>query len=138
MKRGLMMAAVLLTGCGQGAPDDQTALPVAPGQPDGRIFCAPPGEAEFRRTCSVDRVADGDGAILTVRLPDGGFHRLRASADGRAVEAADGAQPALVRRMGDRIEVEVGGARYRLPAVPAAAPGPEPDNASAPAVDAPD
>ncbi|PCD04688.1 hypothetical protein COC42_03895 [Sphingomonas spermidinifaciens] len=92
------------------------------------MFCAPPGEAEFRRTCSVDRIADDRGTLLTVRLPDGGFHRLRVGADGREIAAADGAEPAIVRSDGRRIEVEVGGARYRLPA--AAAPTEAPGNAT--------
>ncbi len=65
--------------------------------------------------CLVERTADAQGTVLTVRLPDGGFHRLRVAADGGGIAAADGAAPATVRSRGGVIEVEVGGARYRLP-----------------------
>ena len=55
--------------------------------------------------------------VLTIRHPDGGFRRLRITADGRGVIAADGAEPARVSVIGPAdIEVAVGGDRYRLPA----------------------
>lgn len=122
---GMLAAALLLSGCGGGeAPvADGNALAAieaetrAEAEADGRILCAPPGEAEFRRVCTVDRLADARGTLLTVRLPDGGFHRLRIADDGRGVVAADGSEAAVVKIAGDReIEVVIGGARYRLPA----------------------
>jgi hypothetical protein len=122
MKRMSMTLGLLLAGCGgegsDRAPDPGNPIAAAPkpGEPDGRIFCAPPGEAELRRMCAAERTEDARGTVLTVRLPDSGFHRLRVSADGRDIAAADGAAPAIVRTNGKVIEVEVGGARYRLPA----------------------
>jgi hypothetical protein len=78
-----------------------------------RIECRIGGAAQFDRFCTVER----DGADLTVRKPDGGFRRLRIVADGRGVEAADGAQPAVVTLLADRrIEVAIGGDAFRLPA----------------------
>ncbi len=121
MRGSIVAIGLLLAGCGgSDAPDQpqsvaEAAAP-APGAPDGRILCAPPGEAEFRRMCAVERAVDAKGTVLTVRLPDGGFHRLRVAADGRGIAAADGAALAIVRTRGAVIEVEVGGARYRLPA----------------------
>lgn len=123
MKYAIGILGLFLAACGGGGADGtRQAVPGAevaaapkPGEPDGRILCAPPGEAEFRRMCAVERADDAGGTILTVRLPDGGFHRLRVGADGRDIAAADGAAPAVVRMSGNAIEVEVGGARYRLP-----------------------
>lgn len=131
MKRTIMIAGLLVSACGGGGSEDGPGAPGAeiaaapkPGEPDGRIFCAPPGEAAFRRMCAVERTADAQGTILTVRLPDGGFHRLRVSANGRDIAAADGAAPAIVRTNGTVVEVEVGGARYRLPAAKEAGDAP--------------
>ncbi|WP_235536873.1 hypothetical protein [Sphingomonas sp. Root241] len=65
----------------------------------------------------MDRTETPNGVILTLRHPDGAFHRLQITRDGRGVIAADGAEPAKVTPLAaDRIEVELGGARYRLPA----------------------
>lgn len=122
MKHAIGILGLFLSACGGGGADGSQAVPGAevavapkPGEPDGRILCAPPGEGEFRRMCAVERSHDARGTILTVRLPDGGFHRLRVGADGHDIAAADGAAPAVVRMSGNAIEVKVGGARYRLP-----------------------
>ncbi|WP_315764107.1 hypothetical protein [Sphingomonas sp. Y38-1Y] len=124
MKWGMLAGTMLLTACdgtSSQAPGNGLVAAEAEGraaaEDDGRIQCAPPGEAEFRRVCTVDRLADAGGTLLTVHLPDGGFHRLRIAEDGRGVVAADGSEQAVVRVVGDReIEVAIGGARYRLPA----------------------
>ncbi|HEU4958786.1 MAG TPA: hypothetical protein VFT56_00115 [Sphingomonas sp.] len=56
--------------------------------------------------------------MLVVRNPDGGFHRLQVTHDGRGVIAADGAESAKVTIVeAGTIEVAIGGDRYRLPAV---------------------
>ena len=109
----------LLTSCG-GAPPGPTANGAAapePGAPDNRIDCRPRGEAAFARACSVETV-DGDGGrVLTIRNANGGFRRLRVVGDGSGVVAADGAEQARVTMLPDRrIEVEIGGDRFRLPA----------------------
>jgi len=84
---------------------------------DGRIECAAAAAASFGRDCTVERTESIEGLILTVRRPDNGFHRLLVVSDGRGVIAADGAEAAKVTVIGDgRIEVAIGGNRYRLPA----------------------
>ena len=84
---------------------------------DARIECAAVGAAAFVRDCKVERTDTPDGLTLTVRRPDGGFHRFLVVSDGRGVIAADGAEAAKVAVIGDgRIEVTIGGNRYRLPA----------------------
>ena len=96
----------LLSACGG---------PPAP-KADDRIECAVAGAAAFARVCTVERTA-GPDVLLTIRSPSGSFRRLVATADGRGVMAADGAEPATVRIVGkDLIEVSIGTDRYRLPA----------------------
>ncbi|MES2338629.1 MAG: hypothetical protein V4537_11070 [Pseudomonadota bacterium] len=83
--------------------------------PVERIACAV-GGADFAEVCTVDRAAMTGGSLLTIRQPDGGFHRLRLSADGLSVTAADGALPAeILVRDARGTEVAIGDARYRLP-----------------------
>ncbi len=84
---------------------------------DGRIVCAPAGNSALSRQCTLDRTQSDQGLILTVRKPDGGFHRLLVVKDGRGVIAADGAEEAKVSIVEDhQIEVTIGGDRFRLPA----------------------
>jgi hypothetical protein len=84
---------------------------------NGEIDCAPKGESAFKRACTLDRISGDDGLSLVVHNPDGGFHRLRVTTDGRGVIAADGAESATVTVTGPgTIEVAIGGDRYRLPA----------------------
>lgn len=103
-----LIAAPLVTSCGN--PDDAHAQPI-------RVECATDGAAEFDRVCTVERLASERGLVLTVRSPSGGFRRLLVASDGRGVVAADGAEPAVVAPIADnRIEVAIGGDRYRFPA----------------------
>jgi hypothetical protein len=84
---------------------------------DDRIECQAEGEARFAHSCTVESVDTADGRLLTVRKADGGFRRLRVTTDGSGVVAADGAQRTHVTILPDsRIEVEIGGDRFRLPA----------------------
>ncbi len=91
-------------------PDAQSVSPAA----DDRILCAPEGATVFARACTLEH----DGDTVTVRNPDGGFHRLVIARDG-SVSAADGAEAAQVtaRTQGMR-EVSIGSDRYRLPTTP--------------------
>jgi hypothetical protein len=83
---------------------------------DDRIECALDGAAEFERVCRVERTP-GPDVLLTLHAPSGSFRRLVATQDGRGVMAADGAEPAAVKAIGqDLIEVSIGADRYRLPA----------------------
>ena len=110
----LLPAFLLLVACGGGSGG---AAPNATVENDGRIDCRIGADTQFTRFCTVERTRTEDGTLLTVRKPDGGFRRLMATRDGRGVVAADGAEPAEVRIVGeDLIEVAIGGDSFRLPA----------------------
>jgi hypothetical protein len=119
-KRLFLIPALLLGACDR-RPDPNVLANVEAEQRTaaadaGRIECAT-GTAPVAADCTIERTADGNDTILTLRQPDGGFHRLRITRDGRGVIAADGAEVAKVTVIGnDRIEVAIGDARYRLPA----------------------
>ena len=112
---------LILAGCSQqpadpGAMSNAIDKAQATAGGDERIECAATGAA-FARDCTVERTQSPAGLVLTVRRPDNGFHRLLVVTDGRGVIAADGAETAKVTLIGDgRIEVAIGGDRYRLPA----------------------
>ena len=79
--------------------------------------CARKARRRLTRTCSVEQATTSRGLVLTLRHPDGSFHRLLATRDGRGLVAADGAAPARLTIVGpDLIEVALGDDRYRLPA----------------------
>jgi len=104
-------------GNGTSEFDNVLAQASADADDDGRIVCAPAGNAAFSRQCTLDRVQSTEGLILTIHKPDGGFRRLLVVKDGRGVVAADGAEPAKVTIVADhQIEVAIGGDRFRLPA----------------------
>lgn len=116
MRRAALAPLLLIAACGH-QPDviSNGAAGPALGEADNRIDCAPAGAAAFARACSVEAEAAPGGRILTLRKADGGFRRLRVTAEG--IAAADGAELARVTRLADRrIEVEIGGDRFRLPA----------------------
>jgi hypothetical protein len=77
---------------------------------DGLVDCAAGGAAFFVHACTVER----HGSDLMLVSPSGGFRRLRI-VPGGGVEAADGAAAARTAGLrGDRVEVEIGGDRFRL------------------------
>ncbi|MDQ2893398.1 MAG: hypothetical protein M3R64_09985 [Pseudomonadota bacterium] len=116
-------APLLLAACGTGEETaDMGVLAKVEAQQravvedDGRILCAHARQPLARR-CTVDRTDDARGLILTLRHPDGAFHRVLVTHDGRGVVAADGASYALVSVVGaEGIEIALDGDRYRLPA----------------------
>jgi len=119
------IALLLLAGCsgekGTSVTNSEFAKAVADAnaqaEDDGRIVCAPAGNAALSRQCTLDRADSTEGLILTIHKPDGGFRRLLVVKDGRGVIAADGAEPAKVTIVEDnQIEVAIGGDRFRLPA----------------------
>ncbi|MEA2998174.1 MAG: hypothetical protein QOH04_1674 [Sphingomonadales bacterium] len=115
--RPILLPLLLIAGCGQDGGDAGGRGTSPSGAPDDRIACATEGATEFEAVCTVEREAGPAGTILTLRSPSGGFRRLRVTTDGRGVVAADGAERATVTVLGaDRIEVALGGDRYRLPA----------------------
>ena len=112
----------MVAACGEQRTDHKTLAKVeaeqrASADEEGRIVCAHQGSSDFARVCTVDRAEGSGGLVLTVRHPDGAFHRLLITRDGRGVVAADGAEKAVVTVLGSNsIEVALGGDRYRLPA----------------------
>jgi hypothetical protein len=118
MRRLVLLLVPLLASCSsQPAVESNGAAAPAPGEADNRIECRPAYEAAFAHACTVERSDGPEGRILTIRMADGGFRRLRMTNDGTGVAAADGAEEAHVSILPDqRIEVEIGGDRFRLPA----------------------
>lgn len=118
----LLLLFFSLAACGEQRTDHATLAKVEAEQrrardDSGNIVCARHGSNDFARTCTVDRSETDAGLILTVRHPDGAFHRLLVTKDGRGVVAADGAETAVVTIIANgEIEVALGGDRYRLPA----------------------
>ncbi|SEJ43553.1 hypothetical protein SAMN05518849_106174 [Sphingobium sp. AP50] len=109
-----MLLLALLAGCGEQAskPGNQAAGAQAPVD-DGKADCITGQSEEWAHDCLIERQGDQ----LTIRHPDGGFRRFRVLADGRGLEAADGAEPAKLKITGkQQIEVATGDDRYRLPA----------------------
>ncbi len=116
----LLLLAPGLWACGGEQPANSLAQVEAQTRTDaaeeGRILCAQ-GGATLARDCTIEQTQAEGGLLLTVRHPDGAFHRLQVTTDGRGVIAADGAEEAKVTVVGnDGIEVALGGDRYRLPA----------------------
>lgn len=110
--------AIVIAGCTR-PPAEQALSNAADAAASdaGLIECAPAGARTFARLCGLDRSMTTRGLVLTTRNPDGGFHRLLVTRDGRGVIAADGAEAARVAIIGDGlIEVALGRDRYRLPA----------------------
>jgi hypothetical protein len=105
----MLFAPLLLAACGG------PATPAA-GEPDNRIECRAGSASAFERTCTIEIAQAPDGMVFTLRKADGGFRRLLQTIDHNFV-AADGAEQAHVTIIaGNRIEIEIGGDRFRLPA----------------------
>ncbi|NKJ41811.1 MULTISPECIES: hypothetical protein [unclassified Novosphingobium] len=109
-RAGALLPVFALAACGQGTGS-------APEPPMVTIECATDGAGAFKRDCRVEPVVEGTRHLLIVHHPGGGFRRLLKVDDGRGVVAADGVVPAQVAWLADgRLEVTVGGDRYRFPA----------------------
>lgn len=119
MRPAPALTLLLLAACGSGTPvaqDSNGAAAPPPGEPDNRIECRVAGAAAFERACTVESAGGPNGRVLTIHKVDGGFRRLLVTSDGHGVVAADGAEPARVVLLPDhRIEVAIGGDRFRLP-----------------------
>ncbi|HEX8401142.1 MAG TPA: hypothetical protein VF628_05505 [Allosphingosinicella sp.] len=114
MRIPFWLALVPLAACG--ADDGASTNATAGASAEDRIECALAASDRFAAECAIERAPD-DAKSLTIRHPDGGFRRLLVTDDGRGVIAADGFAPAVVQVIADkRIEVAIGGDRYRLPA----------------------
>jgi hypothetical protein len=103
----------LLAACSDPQADRERAAADAA----DKVECALAGATAFERVCSVERMSGPEGLVLTIRAPSGSFRRFLVTKDGRGVVAADGAEAARVTVLDPgRIEVALGGDRYRLPA----------------------
>ncbi len=120
--RSFLLMPLALIGCGEAKTNPESLARIEAAQrseadDQGRVICARNGSSDFARVCTLDRSTSNAGLILTVRHPDGAFHRLLVTKDGRGIVAADGAERAIVTVIdADQIEVLLGGDRYRLPA----------------------
>ncbi|WP_198350707.1 hypothetical protein [Sphingomonas prati] len=115
---------LLAAGCGQSSDDPRVAAGALPDDVAGRgrIACRVSGATAFGDVCTAERAAVADGQMLTLRGPDGGFHRVVLASDGKTMTAADGAEPVKVAVAADgATEVAIRGDTYRLPAARAAA-----------------
>ena len=107
--------ALALAGCDPSPSSDGAAT--ASGAQGANVPCALAGASSFKAECSVERMPSGEGLVLVVHHPDGGFRRLLVATDGHGVMTADGADQANVTVVDPgTIEVRVGDDRYRLPA----------------------
>ena len=117
----LILLPLAIAGCGERRADQATLAKAeaeqgAAAEDEGRVLCAH-SDGDFARVCTIDREQTDTGLILTIHHPDGAFHRLLVTTDGRGVVAADGAQKAVVTVIGpDRIGVSLAGDHYQLPA----------------------
>jgi hypothetical protein len=111
MKLSTVLALVLtLAACSSDQPVPEQA------EGDEHIACAVAGAAEPKPVCAVERVEEQERLVLVVHHPDGAFRRFVVMTDGSGLAVADGAQVAVTRLDGDRIDVSVGADRYLFPA----------------------
>ena len=110
-----LLACYTLAACGDKADEKKRATLEQAGGASSNVAdveCAIGADGAWSRDCMSDRAGDA----LTIRNADGGFRRFRIVSDGRGLEAADGAEIAQIQMIdGSRIEVRIGGDRYRLP-----------------------
>ncbi len=102
-----------LAACSSGEAD-----PSQPAEGKEHIACAVGGAKDYANVCAVERSRQAGGLFLVVRHPDGAFRRFEVLTDGRGLAVADGAETAIVAFSGNRLDVAVGGDRYRFPAKP--------------------
>lgn len=105
-----LLVPVLLGACSSG----HEAPAVAAGEE--HVPCAVSGSGELKPVCAVERHRSAEGLTFLVRHPDGGFRRFAVVSDGRGLVVADGAQVAVTRLEGDRLDLSVGPDRYLFPA----------------------
>ena len=112
---GLCLALAACGSAGSSGNASSRGAERSAGDSDSVIACGR-GTGSFDRSCTIERAQGDRGTILTLRNPDGAFHRLLVTPDGRRVVAADGADYAVASvATKDAIEVRIDGGRYRLP-----------------------
>jgi len=124
IRRPLLVPLLLLAlaGCHKRAHDT-----IAEAAEHGAVVpCALAGAKTFKPECAVERTTEGDGLMLIMHHPDGGFRRLLVTTDGRGVVTADGSDQATIAVIDPgTIEVTVGDDRYHLPATVKGQPLPQ-------------
>jgi hypothetical protein len=114
MRLHFPFAALFLAACGGGDAPGETP---GGGARHDYIECRVGNMNDFEPVCSGESADTAEGRVLTLRFPSGGFRRVLIARDGRGVLSADGAEQAHVTIIaGNRIEIEIGGDRFRLPA----------------------
>jgi hypothetical protein len=115
----VLTLCLLLASCGSDEVETgNTAVGTAAAAEDKLVMCALKGSPRFERKCMPEWTETGEGRVLVLHGPDGGFRRLLHTGDARGFVAADGAEPALIAPYGKTmIQVTIGPDRYRLPAV---------------------
>jgi hypothetical protein len=84
---------------------------------DGKIECAVSGAKELTRSCFTEKISGSDGQSLIIRHPNGGFRRFKILTDGRGLQTAEGAEKLSIKVLdGGKIEANIAGDRYQLPA----------------------
>jgi hypothetical protein len=108
--RPLMLLMLCLGGCSDtGTPAERAEIARTA---DNGMDCALAGAEAFQRQCTFER---GEGGLLTIHHPDGGFRRLQLR--GGELLPADGAdQGTLTSLPNGRVEWSIDRDRYRLPA----------------------
>lgn len=106
-----------LSACGGGDQSDAERKTAQDAARNGKVECALSGSARFERICTTEQSAGGDGQILVIRHPDGGFRRFNILTDGRGLVPADGFDETRIIVLDKGlIEVSSGDDKYRLPA----------------------
>lgn len=113
----LMLLSLALGACQKRGGNADAGSAAAPAANGARVACALHGTGVFEANCPIERVVSGDGLVLVIHHPDGGFRRLLVTTDGHGVVTADGSEGAVVSVVDPgTIEVAVGDDRYHLPA----------------------
>lgn len=110
LKHAGAILTLLLAACSS----NSEAPPIAAG--DDHIECAVGGAIDLQKACSVERTAADGRTTLVVHHPDGAFRRFDLTTDGTGLVVTDGAQAAVTRLDGYRLDVTVGADRYLFPA----------------------
>jgi len=106
MRRSVILSLLLLSACGTASQPEA----------DGRAIACGSG-ARTDLSCRLQVSEDGrHGLHLTLRQPEGGFHRLIWPKGGQ-LAAADGAEPLVASPLkGGGVEARIGGWTYRIEA----------------------
>lgn len=111
-RRAALFAVLALAGCS--GSEDEAATAVETG--DQMLACAIGPGSQFSDSCTLQKFERDGETIYRVNQPGGGFRLFTVAEDGSGMVPQDGAEGALNRLDGDKLEVTVGEDRYRFPA----------------------